>query len=243
MTNATINNAPAADAADVAAPVAPAVTVLAAHVAAALLADGASAYEGEAALLAFAALFSPVMAADKTPGDYSAYVRMRTEWRRGYDAARTNVRNADEIAKLVPSDRSQDAFERRMRAAQSEENLGAARIVGTVPKSQSAAATAKAAQRAKPEGTSEQWLAKAAECISKGDTDGAAKAARNAKTLQAEANKAAKDDAAAKLRALKDEAREALRDLLATDDAKAIKAALAAIKKATPKKTAELAKV
>ncbi|MFN9029657.1 MAG: hypothetical protein ACK54C_02005 [Betaproteobacteria bacterium] len=214
---------------------------IAPNVAASLLADGASAYEGEAALLAFATLFAPVMAREGNKGDYACFRVMQAAWRRGYDAARGNVRDADAIEKLVPSDKSLDAFERRMKAARSEDALGAARLQGDIPRSQAQDAQRKAASRALPDGTPEQWTARAAELIASGKVDEAATAATNAKRLREAADKAAKGKAREELSALKNEAREALRDLLATDDAKAIKAALAALRKATPKKAAALA--
>jgi len=216
---------------------------IAPNITASLLADGASAYEGEAALLAFATLFAPVMARAGRPGDYACYSKMQSAWRRGYDAARGNVRDTDAVERLVPSDKSLDAFERRMKAARSDDALGAARLQGDIPRSQTQAAQRKAALRALPDGTSEQWTARAAELIASGRVDEAATAATNAKRLREAADKAAKDKAREALSALKNETREALRDLLGTDDTKAIKAALAAIRKAMPKKAAALAAI
>lgn len=96
-----------------------------------LRADGAAAYEGESALLAFAHVFRALMTTATQAGDYPRFTESARQWRIGYEAAKRGTVASDDTA---VSDRSQDAFERRIRAAMSEEALGDNRLLGAKPK-------------------------------------------------------------------------------------------------------------
>lgn len=192
---------------------------------ASLRADGAAAYEGEAALLAFAALFRPHMTTATQSGDFALFTESARQWRVGYEQTRRNTN--DETVPL--SDRSQDAFERRLKAAKSED-LGADRLLGDKPKSVNPDAERKAAARAAAAAVIEKMIAGKSQI----------ELAREAKAADKAAAQAVK--AAAKAQESKAKAAANPDPLIQAKAAEALeKARLEAVDKAAEAKTAALA--
>jgi len=232
---------PQAASAPAAAAPAPVAVVLAADTIARMRADGAATYEGEDSLQAFADLMRPVMATATERGDYPTYLALARQWRIGYEACRPNNRGVADAAleSLTLTGRSQDAFEERLRAAKSERLLGARRLIGEKPKAASAEAERSRERRALPTGTAQDWLKKAEVAAKKGDFKAANEAQSAAKKIVAAAEKAARDAASERLGKLKEQAREVLKAILASDDEKRIRASIAALTKFAPKVAAK----
>jgi len=216
-----------------AAPVAVAAVTVAPTILAALRADGAAAYEGEAALLSFAQCFAKVMARPGQAGNFELFTEMARQWRIGYEAAKRGL-SGEAVESVTLSDRSQDAFERRIKAAKSEASLGDNRLVGEKPKSASAASERMRETRKLPSGTPEQWMKDAAAKAKAGDYKAANEAQANAKKLTDKAASDAKKAATERLGKLKESAREVLKAILASDDERRINAAIAALRKLAP---------
>jgi hypothetical protein len=210
----------------------------------ALMADGAAAYDGETSLLAFAAVFQPYMATATQQGNLDAYNECARLWKVGYEAERRNILPADVTA---ISDRAQAAFERRMRAAMSEDGLGKDRLIGTKPKAATAESTKKAAQRegkaskieALAKSASPQDLLKQSAAASlKGDAGAALDLLTAAKRAQADADKAARDAAATEIEKHASTIRAALRRLEKSGDVKALAALAKVALKCSPEPAA-----
>jgi hypothetical protein len=206
----------------------------------ALMADGAAAYDGETSLLAFAAVFRPYMATATQQGNLDAYNECARLWKVGYEAERRNILPADVTA---ISDRAQAAFERRMRAAMSEDGLGKDRLIGTKPKAATAESTKKAAQREKKadriealakSGSVQEILKRAAEASLKGDASQALDLNEAAKRAQAAADKAARDAAAADIERHVAAIRGAIKRLEKSGNVVALAALAKAALKASP---------
>lgn len=230
------NAASAAAVAAAAAASAPVAVTLAADVIAFLRGDGETAGGLAASLGRFAELFRPCMATDGHPGDFVLFRALRKEWCIGYDAGKRGV-DAAELPAGYESGAAGDAFLYRLACAQDVKRASDGGFIvlgGETPKSQSAAAVRMSKKRELPAGTAQDWTKKAQAEMKAGNIKAANDATANAARLIDAEHKAATKAATERVNAMKDQARELLRSILASGDEKRIKAAVAVLTKLAP---------